>query len=26
MDEVKNIKKECFDNPVQKLWVATRHL
>ena len=26
MDEVKNIKKECFDNPVQKLWIATRHL
>ena len=26
MDEVKNIKKDCFDSPMEKLWIATRHL
>ena len=26
MDEVKNIKKACFDQPHEKLWIATKQV
>ena len=26
MDEVKNIKTECLNNPEEKLWIATKDI
>ena len=26
MDEVKNIKNECLNNPEEKLWIATKDI